>query len=213
MMINRLCLVLFAGLLFSACKKGVELPSDNGCISQIKRQNFNIKVADSVSAIGLLKQNRIPINDSQLEYVGAYIVPDGDNAGAYQNVFVTELVNGLPVLSTTIWYQFKNGVLKSTTGTRYNAAPLDTRQSLSLAQLRAIYLSELRKNNAPSALTFKDSCLVAQFGYYDLNAVSGSIPNMVKAWSITPQHRQFPQVIVQDGSGALINYNPGLVLF
>ncbi len=213
MIIGRPCLVLFALLIFSACQKGAELPADNGCISQISQQNYSIKSADSVSSIQLMKQNGIPCDDIQLEYVASYSVPEGDNAGNYQSVFVIQLINRLPILSSTIWYQFKNGTLISTTGTRYTAVRLDTHPAFRPADLRAIFLSEVQKHNAPMASSFRDSCLVAQFGYYDLNALSGGSPNIVKAWVITTSHRQVPQVTVEDGSGTLINYNAGFILF
>ncbi|HZX60026.1 MAG TPA: hypothetical protein VFE54_14925 [Mucilaginibacter sp.] len=204
-------LILFVAVLLAACKKS-DLPGDNGCISQVKRINFDIKSSDSVTAIALLEQNGIAHSDLQLSFVALDTVKTGPNTGIYQNVFTDQFINGLPVLSGHIWYQFKNNVLESTTGQRYNSSSLSGGSSLSLSQLRELFLKATAKNNA--AVSFKDSCLVAQFGYYDLNAVSGGAPHLVKAWSVTLRnYNAYPRAFFQDDSGATILYDDGPVLY
>lgn len=207
---KRIYLIAVSVLLFTACKKSNQPPRDSGCISQIKRQNFNIKSADSVSAIQWLKQNNIPYNDLQLEYISSYEVSTGDTPGTYQSVFVIQQVNGLPILSGDIGYQFKNSILKTTSGVKYGAINLNIVSSLQLMQLRTAYLAEVTKHNSTLASGFKDSCLVAQFGYYDLNANTTQPPNFVKAWLVAPQKSFYPKAIFQDGSGKIINYNSGI---
>ncbi len=209
---KKIYLIIFVALAFASCKKNdQQLPGDSGCITRIKHQNFGIKSTDSVTAIQLLKQNHIPYNDVQIEYFSSYVVPTGEvNAGTYESVFVIQQINGLPVLSGEIWYQFTNNVLQTTTGTRYNEINLSNSSSLQLAQLRAAYLAEVTKHNSTTATQLKDSCLVAQFGYYDLNVNVNSTPNFVKAWLVKPQHSLYPQVTLQDGSGKTINYNGGI---
>ena len=123
---KKLYLIVLLSLTFASCKKNDQLPGDNGCISQVKRQNFSVTSSDSISAIQLLKQNNIPYSDLQLEYFSSYTVPTGDNAGTYQNVISIQRINGLPILSGELWYQFKNNILQSTTGTRYGSVNLDT---------------------------------------------------------------------------------------
>jgi hypothetical protein len=211
---KKLTYTFIALLTLTACKKNDQLPGEGGCITQIKQQNFSIKSTDSVMAIQLLKQNNIPYNNIQLEYFSSYDVPNGaSNAGTYQSVFVIQQINGLPILSGEIWYQFTNSVLQTTSGTRYNEINLSTTSSLQLTQLRAAYLAEVTKNNSTIATQLKDSCLVAQFGYYDLNTNVNNTPNFVKAWLVKPQHSPYPQVILQDGGGKTINYNGGIILF
>ena len=65
------------------------------------------------------------------------------------------------------------------------------------------------------AAAFKDSCLTAQFGYYDLNVddtalVNDHTPNFIKAWSVKPAHSAYPQILFRDDNGAMILYNPGI---
>ncbi len=122
---KRIYLIVVSVLLFTACKKSNQLPRDSGCISQITRQNFNIKSSDSVSAIQWLKQNNIPYNDLQLEYISSYEISTGDTPGTYQSVFAIQQINGLPILSEDILYQFKNNVLKTTTGVKYGGINLN----------------------------------------------------------------------------------------
>lgn len=200
----------FILIAFAACKKN-ELPGDNGCISQVKRINFNIKGSDSVTAIALLKQNGIAYSNLQLSFVSIDTVPEGPNQGIYQNVFAVQYVNGLPVLSSHIWYQFKNSALQSTTGARYTSGSIFGGSSLSLPQLRELYLKAATENHA--AVSFKDSCLVAQFGYYDLNVTSGGAPNLVKAWSVTQRnYNAYPRIYFRDDNGATILYDGGAYL-
>jgi len=203
-------LILFVAVLLASCKKS-DLPGDNGCISQVKRINFGIKSSDSVTAIALLKQNGIAYSDLQLSFVAFDTVKTGPNTGIYQNVFADQIINGLPILSEHIWYQFENSAIQSTTGTRYSSAAPSGGSALSLPQLRELFLNAAAKNNA--AVSFKDSCLVAQFGYYDLNVTSGGAPNLVKAWSVTQRnYNAYPRVFFRDDNGATILYDGGAYL-
>jgi hypothetical protein len=210
---KKIYLIVWIALAFASCKKNGQLPADNGCISEVKRQNFNVKSSDSILAIQLLKQHNISYSDLQLEYFSSYNVPTGDNAGTYQSVIAIQRINGLAVLSGELWYQFKDNALQSTTGVRYGAVNLSTSSTLRLAQLRAAYLEEVNKHNSTIATNFKDSCLVAQFGYYDLNVNVSNTPNFVKAWVVAPKNFSFPQVIFQDGSSKTIFYNGGVIPF
>jgi hypothetical protein len=202
-------------LAFAACRKN-DIPADSGCISRIHRVDFHLPAADSVAAISTLQQNKITYSDLDLEYISTYTV--GDTA-FFQSIFVIQEVNGLPVLSGDLWYQFKKGTLQTVTGTRYKDISLDTRPARTLPQLRAAYLAAVDKYgygaNIVSDVPFagvKDSCVVAEFGYYDLNAtVNGAPPNIVKAWSVSPTPGSYPQAIFRDDNGKLIIYNGGVV--
>jgi len=103
--------------------------------------------------------------------------------------------------------------LQSLTGTRYNSANSGTYSIQSLAHLRSLYLTEVSKNTNPSfAATFKDSCLTAQLGYYDLSVATGGASNLALAWSIKPENTDYPQVFFRDDNGLKISYNGGPVL-
>lgn len=214
---KKLYCALITLSIFSACKKS-DLPADSGCISQVTRQNFGVTTSDSIAAVQLLKQNNLPTNDLVLEYVHndtiTYTVPSYIN----QYVFGVQYINGLAILSYDFGYTFKNGVFKEVTGARYSAVNLDTRPTQHLPQLRGLYITEISKNRGSDiAAAFKDSCVVAQFGYYDLNvdfkvSTNDHTPNFVKAWSVKPKHTPYPQVIFRDDNGKTIVYNGGPVL-
>ena len=209
--------ILILGLLaFAACRKNDNIPADSGCINRIHRVDYHVSAADSLAAISTLQQNKITYGDLDLEYVSTYTV--GDTA-FFQSIFLIQEVNGLPVLSGDLWYQFKKGVLQTVTGTRYKDISLDTHPTRTLPQLRAAYLAAVDKykygsniiSDAPFSV--KDSCVVAEFGYYDLNATTnGAPPNIVKAWSVSPTPGSYPQVFFRDDNGKLILYNGGPVL-
>jgi hypothetical protein len=203
--------VLFSSLAFASCQKN-DLPIDNGCISQIKRQNFQIISADSVAAVNLLKQNNLPFNDLQFEYIRVDTAKNNGSTDIFQNIFGIQFINGLPILSYDFGYAFKDGVFQEITGKKYNGVNLDTHSTQTLPRLRELYLTEVNKNTH-NLSTYKDSCVVAEFGYYDLNATTNnSTPNFVKAWSVTPKHARYPQVFFRNDNGGTIVYYGGLFL-
>ncbi|MDO3626700.1 hypothetical protein [Mucilaginibacter sp. BT774] len=208
--------IVFALFVFSSCKKsGVAI--DNGCISEIKRQSFGVTAADSIAAVQLLTQNHLPTNDLQFEYIRLHdTVTTNGTTNVYQYIFAVEYLNGLPVLSYDFGYTFKNNVFQQVTGARYDAITLNTHSTQSLPRLRELYMTEVSKNGT-TIVNFKDSCVVAQFGYYDMNVdfnvlTNDHTPNFVKAWSVKPKHAWYPQVIFRDDDGKTIIYNTGPVL-
>jgi len=62
--------------------------------------------------------------------------------------------------------------------------------------------------NPSVALGLKDSCLVAVFGYYDLNIDLANKGNFVKAWYVHPKKSQWPQGYFRDDTGAAILFKP-----
>jgi hypothetical protein len=205
---------LFALLVFVSCKKS-DLPVDNGCISQVRRQNFGLTGTDSLFAVKLLKQNNIPYNDVQFEYVNSDTVTISVVTNIYQHISAIQYLKGLPVLSYDFGYSFKNGVFQEITGTKYNSVNLDTRAALSLPRLRELYMTEINKNSSAAiAAGFKDSCLVAEFGFYDLNGgPNPHTPSFVKAWRVMPKHASYPLGFFRDDSSQTIAYYTGLIEF
>lgn len=208
---KKIYCVLFALLVFASCQKN-DVQVDNGCISRAKRQNFKITAADSVAVVNLLIQNNLPYNDLQFEYVRFDTVKNNGSINVNQYIFGIQYINGLPILSYDFGYSLKDGVFQEITGKRYNGINLDTHSTQTLPRLRELYLAEVNKNTNNSS-TYKDSCVVAEFGYYDLNATTNnSTPNFVKAWSVTPKHAFFPQVFFRDDNGKTIVYYGGFFL-
>ena len=207
----RKVFILFSGLLLLlSCKKGINYPPDNNCITRINYPFAQVSSVDSAAAIRLLDQNKISHANATLAYVSIYNVPDGPNSGNYANIFVTQNINGLPVLSGDVWYQFINNVLQSTTGTIFKGYYPNSLPDLSLTQLRALFFNTVTGHaNQQFAATLKDTCLVASFGYYNLNSNMNTTPNLVRAWIIMPQHGSYPHVYIRDDNSALILYDPG----
>ena len=211
----RKVFILFSGLLLLlSCKKGINYPPDNNCITRINYPFDQVSSADSAAAIRLLDQNKISHTNATLAYVSIYNVPDGPNSGNYANIFVTQNINGLPVLSGDVWNQFINNVLQSTSGTIFKGYYPNSLPDLSLPQLRPLFFSAITRHaNQQYAAQFQDSCLVATLGYYNLNSDINTAANLVKAWLIMPQHGSYPHVYLRDDNSALILYDPGLLYY
>lgn len=208
---KKLYLVLFPIILLTACKKN-ELPGDNGCIS---RTNGNyVTGADATAATQLLKKNNLPYEDALFSQVLLHdTIPGPDGNHIYQHIVVVLQFNGLPLLSNSIYYHFKDGILASSDGTRYKSISVNFREALSLPQVRKLYIGAAIKGGM-SAADLNDTCLAAQLGYYDLNTGTGnSSTNFVRVWSVTPKNSQYPIAIIRDDNGQTISYNSGIVFF
>lgn len=197
----------------TACKKNT-IASDNGCISRITRHYAD--AADSTAATNLLKQNNISLNN--LVYLRVILNDTITNAAGVtsinQSIFALEYFNGLPLFSAELGLFFKNDVFQSLVGPRYTSIGLNTRPLLTLPEVRKLYVDDAAKHPDPTAVNVKDSCLVAEFGYYDLNAGTGNpAPYFVKAWSVTPKNSNYPLGIFRDDSGKTIVYTSGIEAF
>ncbi|MGZ3750120.1 MAG: hypothetical protein ACXVB0_07065 [Mucilaginibacter sp.] len=211
---KKLYFGLFVLLVFASCKKN-DMSADSGCISRINRQNFGVSASDSTAAVQLLQQNHLPTNDLAFEYIRLHdTVTTSGSTKIYQYIFAVNYLNGLPVLSYDFGYTFKNGIFQETTGAHYSGTVLDTHPTQSLPRLRQLFIGQVNKNG--SVAIFKDSCLVAEFGYYDLN-VDYNVPtndhtaNFIKAWLVKPKQTPYPQALFRDDNGQLISYVAGLI--
>jgi len=204
---KKIYLIIVLAVAFVSCKKSGQLPGDNGCITQIKRENFNINPPDSLTAVHLFQQNKLSY--SNLSFV-RIILNDTVGEHVYQHIFATQVFNGFEVMSGDAGYHFLDGVYQSTLGKVYSSVNLDNRPHLSLVQLRALYMSETIDKQGIS-VTYRDSCLTAQFGYYDLNAGTGNeSTNMVKAWRIEIKGNIYPTAVLRDDNGGLIAFDNGI---
>ena len=209
---KKVFLILCAVIALGSCKKN-EVAGDNGCISQRQKKSFGLNPADSLAALQLLNNNHMPTNDIQMERIELRDTING--AHIYQYIAAIQLIKGLPVLSDDFGYNFRDGIYQQTSGKKYTSVSLDTHPTLSLRLLRSLYMAETKKNNnATYSANFKDSCLVARFGYYNLNAGTGNeTPNIIKAWAVTPKNADYPVGIFRDDNGNTIIYNTGIVSF
>jgi hypothetical protein len=90
----------------------------------------------------------------------------------------------------------------SITGQIYNPTiNLSTTPKLSLPQVRKLFIDAVAGNNTYKNIDFTDSCLGAQFGYYDIDAGGSTGPNIVPAWFVTLQ--QGPPTLQQEPSPAV----------
>lgn len=202
------CILLFGAIVVVSCKKNNVIGTDNGCITRIRAHN--IGGADSLAAAKLLQQNNIPngnlgferviLNDTITNILGSTV---------YQHVFALQYFNGLQLFNSDMGYHFKGGVLQSSSGTRYSSINLNTVPSLSLLQVRKLYVDELSKDTYKAVLTYKDSCLVAEFGYFNLNT-TGTATDFVKVWRVSPKNSSYPQAFFLDNTGSTLSYFNGL---
>ncbi len=206
--ISFLLLVLLG---FSACQKGSTLVNDQGCIREIVRSH--VSGADSLAAVSLFKKNKLSPADFVFERVILNdTISNTQGTSIYQHIFAIQLLGGLPVLSDDIGYHFLNGVLQSVNGNIYGAQPQNAPSVVSLAQLRNLFLIQVNQNDRYLG-SMKDSCLVAEHGYYNLNVGTGeTTPNLVRAWLVTPAHLTYPQAMLRDdNTGTLIYYSDGIL--
>jgi hypothetical protein len=205
-------------LALSSCKKN-DLGVDNGCISAITRHYVN--AADSAAAAKLLLQNKISVKNLVFTRVtlNDTITNGLGETHINQEIFALQYFNGLPVFSSDIAFFFEDGVFRNSSGTRFTTFNLNTSSSLTLPQLRKLFITAAANSNEVlyqqlPQLNLKDSCLVAKFGYYDLN--TGAVvdnPVFVKAWSVTPKNLNYPMGIFRDDTGGTILYTQGVLEF
>lgn len=207
---KKIYIALILSLIICSCKKTGMLPNNNGCITQIKRANYNIKPADSLAAVHLFQQNNMNYSNLSFERI---ILNDTIGGHIYQHIFAIQSFNGLQIMSGGAGYHFLDGVYQSTLGKIYGSVNLDDHSHLSLSQLRALYMSESIDKQGVNP-SYRDSCITAQFGYYDANAGTGNeSTNIIKAWRIQLKNNRYPLAIFRDDNGQLITFDSGVRTF
>jgi len=88
---------------------------------------------------------------------------------------------------------------------------LDTVHHLQLGQLRNLFINDAQKNDHLGSF-FKDSCLQAEFGYYQQYVNPNNTIRYLKAWLIKP-HTDYPNAIYLDSAGVLLGYDNGIRTF
>ncbi|WP_184550220.1 hypothetical protein [Mucilaginibacter sp. FT3.2] len=213
MLVQKLpCLVLLFFALCSSCKKSTLTPvmDDNGCISRIQRDYSDANKTDLATAQKLLQDNHIATGNIVVSRVilNDTITTNGP-VHILQHVIVQQYANGLPILFAQISYHFNNGIFAETTGYLYNNVTLGTTPHTSLPQLRYLFVKASVKDYQALNKNIADSCLVAEFGYYDISPNSHG--QLVKAWRVTPPKSDYPVAIIQDDNAKLLLYYNGLL--
>ena len=214
---KKLLIISFFATIFYACEKRNEpLPEDKGCIE---------KLVIPVSSHGALSDSEYNlvhslfisngIAESNFRYTRTYHDSVQTYNGIYdfRNVHIIQYANELPVFTGSLNYLFKNGIFNSFSGYLTNGTNLDNIPALTLPQLRKLFIDdiELFDHKGPQ---YKDSCINAEFGYFNLNAgTSNNSENLVKAWHLTPKYKSYPEGYYQDRHGQRIYYFNGIETF
>jgi hypothetical protein len=206
---KKLYYLLFISIAFAACKKD---NSETGCLSQ-STAIPTVSASDNATVLALLQKNNIPTNNQVFSVYTSY---EATNPGQpdilYQFVTTTQVKNGLPLFFENINYTFTNGTTYAVNGTQYANFNLNASPARNLPELKQLFINEAVTKQGFNA-SFKDSCLVAQFGYIDANLnTSNTTPNFVKAWEVKPAHSLYPQVYVRDDNGATVFFDSGIRL-
>lgn len=212
-------------ILFSACTKAgndTQPVEDNGCIERIivPVNGHSIDKADIPVVQNLFLNNRI--DDSKFRYyhffhdsVQTYFPPY--SKFDIKSVVVEEYTNGLGILNSSLGFQFNNNIFNIKSGTATHGTTLNTTPRLTLVQLRKLFIDDVELFDHKAA-QYKDTCLKAEFGYYDLNIGSANASeNLIKAWKVTPLSTiypgEYPIAYYKDENSALIYYDNGIIVF
>lgn len=133
----------------------------------------------------------------------------------YDNKYawVGQHVNGLPVFTGDIIFDFVNDKLNYQSGIYTKGTSLNNDPKLNAPEIRKLFLKYLAQFNGVYD-SFKDSCFKCEFGYYNLNAGIGNADEqLVKAWRITPKNNDLPMAVFKDADGRLVIFDTGLRTF
>ncbi|MCC6288949.1 MAG: hypothetical protein IT249_13785 [Chitinophagaceae bacterium] len=212
-----LIILSFFAIAFFSCKKeNIRLAEDNGCITKLvipATSHGTLPDTDYNLISALFVSNGI-VNPN-FRFTRTYRDSIQTNNGNYdsRNVYIIQYTNGLPIFMESLNYLFKNGVFNSYSGRLTNGTNINTSPSLSLGQLRKLFIDDISLFDH-AGNEYKDRCFNAEFGYYNLNAgTANNSENLVKAWHLTPQHNSYPEAYYQDDSGQRIYYFNGVETF
>lgn len=211
---KRLYLLPVLLLALAACRKN-EAPASlgpSGCITQRERDYFGIKAADSLQAVKLFQQNNIKYDNLVFERVILNdTITNTEGTTVYNHVVVIQYFNGLPILSDDGAYHFRDGLFYLTSGNLYTSINLDNHPTTKLTTLSSLYIAQTRQEYNTN---YRDSCVVAQFGYFNLHAgTADNTPSFIKAWRVTPKNSFWPVALYRDDNAKLIYYDNGIRTF
>jgi hypothetical protein len=190
---------------------------DSRCISRarVPQSAYTISTADYNEAVAMHNANHMAYN--YLRWYRAereYITLNGVT-NYYYNLHGDQYMNGLRLLGGNVLVEeFKNGIVDWPSVITVPTTTLDTFPVLRLSQVRALYVNQLLTQYSGHYSALQDSCISAEFGYYDLNAGQyGTVgTNYTKAWMVYPAgaQAQLPVAYFKD-DGTLIFFTDGVV--
>jgi hypothetical protein len=221
---KKLIYSLLTVLALTACEKGKQVkPVANGTIILDESPTANsgstarippFTAQDSITVYGLMNSNNLSTDGFAFYEYQSYNALDQNNQmGFYQLAMAKQVRNGLPVFFEDITFGFENGKLDGPPPASQfipGAISLNNLPNLSLQTLRDAFIKTDEAREAYS-ISIKDSTLVAQLGYYNLNINSMSIggtPDYIKAWYVHPQHWPWPQGYFRDDTGDILFFSP-----
>lgn len=213
-------------VLFACNKEGTALKSLNktsGCIEQMIIPVSQHDVTDSnVQVMNALFTN------SHIDYHNFRYTSFRQDSTQTQyppyalliekHALVDQYANGLRIFNEEIGFHWtEEGELYLQMGRFTKGTKLNTKASLELNQLRQMFLADAEKYDGKGEF-YKDTCLKAEFGYLDINAVvSDTTEKLIKAWRITPLNSvypcEYPVAYYKDDDAALIGYSNGIQTF
>jgi len=217
----NLSILLFLFLIGGSCSKETEsvdhkqIASDNGCIEKITipaSSQGTLTNADYNLILTLFSSNGI--SNPNFRFTRTYYrdsVQTYNGIHNFRNVIIIQYTNGLPIFRESLNYSFRNGIFESYSGQLTNGTSLNTISTLSLGQLRKLFIDDIELFDHKGK-QYKDSCFKAEFGYFNLNAGTGNTSeNLVKAWHLTPNFYSYPEAYYRDDTGERIYYFNGIV--
>lgn len=218
-------LILSIGsLVLLSCNKGDQikkLEEDNGCIERktLRVDQHSVSSADIVTINNLFIGNNIDtnkyryykyVNDSVQTYFPPFAVFDS------KIVRVDQYANGLRIFNADRVFLFKNNLFDHVGGNPTNGTSLNTEPVLNIAQVRKLFIDAIELYDHKGT-QYKDTCLNAEFGYYNVNAGTGnSTEVLIKAWRVTRKNSiypsEYPVAYFHDDDGRLIYYFNGIMV-
>ncbi len=186
-------------LLFAACKKNKNEPfSEPGCIQRVYTTpgNYLLSTADSARVDSMFRNNGIDINNFQPYEIAKLILFSENGIDSYMSVKARHFSGQLLYFEGDVTVYFKSGAIDSMyymSGNADGATPVGvvTTPELSLEAVRKIYLKQVNISS------YKDTCLVAEFGLYNTAGPNGSMETR-SVWRVTPEHSQFPLAYISN---------------
>ena len=207
-----------------SCNKGdtiKNLEEDNGCIERkfLRVDQHSVSIPDIATINDLFISNNIDINkyryykyvdDSVQTYFPPFVKFDS------KSVRVDQYANGLRIFNAGRIFLFKNNVFDHVGGDPTNGTSLNTDPALNIAQVRKLFIDAIEQYDHKGS-QYKDTCLSAEFGYYNLNAGTGnSTEILIKAWRVTRKNSSYPSeypvAYFRDDDGKLIYYFNGIII-
>jgi hypothetical protein len=221
--------VFIAIMAFNACKKadsadpGLQIcwitPIDtagiaDGCISRVYLQpsQLLISAADNATISQLFQKNSMSTTGLQFYRYTYDACPTCATPGPYEYVRANQFFNAQLLFNGSMVFNFRQGVSYYTGGTKFSNIALDTLTSTKLQVLRKLFLNQTNHDGFMYSRNFKDSCMTAQFGYYDLNAGIKYPGNFIKAWKVIPKNSSYPVAYFYDDQlNSLVMYYNGIM--